>query len=70
MRFSVPILRLVADRMAELRQERAAALVSGSAKDHAEYRYGVGFVAGLEAALEIAHVVDKQVDTEAPLERR
>lgn len=69
MRFSVPLLSLLAERVAEARADKVKAVLTGKLSE-ADYRSKTGFIAGLEAALEIAHELDREVDGGAPLERR
>lgn len=47
-------------RIAQRRAERAMSLASGAAGDFADYRYGVGYLDGLQAALDVADEIRKE----------
>lgn len=50
------------ERLARLRAERAFSLAQGAASDFADYRYGVGYLDGLQVALDIADELKKEQD--------
>jgi hypothetical protein len=45
-------------RLREAMEQRAAHLIGGGAKDMAEYREGVGYIAGLHESLRVAEELD------------
>jgi hypothetical protein len=42
--------------------ERAQSLGRGDALDFAQYQHGVGYIAGLEAAIDISEQIKKEMD--------
>jgi hypothetical protein len=50
-----------AARVLNERERVAANLAGGCAENHAEYRWNVGFIAGLEFCLEALRTVDREL---------
>jgi len=50
------------DRIATLIQQRSSELSHGSAEDYSSYKFQVGFIHGLEAAVGLADEINREMD--------